>query len=42
VLHCLLLEELAVFALGDDFYCIILGCGLVESVSKCLAYDRVP
>jgi hypothetical protein len=32
MLHSLLLEELALFALGDDFHRVILRCWPVESV----------
>jgi hypothetical protein len=42
MLHCLLLEELVISALGDDFHCVILSYGLVESMLKCFAYDRTP
>jgi hypothetical protein len=42
MLRCLLLEELAVLALGDDLHHVILGCRLVETVSKGFAYDRAP
>jgi hypothetical protein len=38
----LLLEELAVIALGDDLHRIILSYNPVEIVPKCLAYDRTP
>jgi hypothetical protein len=34
MLRSLLLEELALFTLGDDFYRVILSCRLVESVPK--------
>jgi hypothetical protein len=40
MLGSLLLEELAVFALGDNFNRVILGCGLVEPMPECLADDR--
>jgi hypothetical protein len=40
MLHCLLLKELIVPALGDDLHHIILGCGPVESMYECFAYDR--
>jgi hypothetical protein len=42
MLRYLLLEELAVFAIGDDLYHIILSCRLVETVSEGFAYDRAP
>jgi hypothetical protein len=42
MLHCLLLEKLAVFALGDDFHRVILCCRQVETMPEGLAYDRVP
>jgi hypothetical protein len=42
MLHCLLLEELAVIALDDDFHRIILSYRPVEAVSECPAYDRTP
>jgi hypothetical protein len=38
----LLPEELAISSFGDDFNCVILGYGLVESMPECLAYDRAP
>jgi hypothetical protein len=31
----LLLEELAIFTLGDDFHCVILSYRLVEYVPEC-------
>jgi hypothetical protein len=34
MLHSFLLEELALSALGDDFYRIILSCQPVESVTE--------
>jgi hypothetical protein len=42
MLHCLLLEELVVIALGDDLHRIILSCRLVETMHECFAYDRTP
>jgi hypothetical protein len=42
MLHCLLLEELAILAFGDDLYHVILSCRPVEIVSECFAYDRAP
>jgi hypothetical protein len=41
MLYCLLLEELTIFALGDDFHRVILGCGPVEPMFECFSYDRV-
>jgi hypothetical protein len=38
----LLLEELAVIALGDDLHRVILSYNPVEIMTKCLAYDRTP
>jgi hypothetical protein len=38
----LLLKELTIPVLGDDFYCAILTCRLIESMSKCFADDRMP
>jgi hypothetical protein len=38
----LLLKELTISVLGYNFHCVILGCGLVESMSECFAYDRAP
>jgi hypothetical protein len=40
MLHCLLLEELIIIALGDDLYRAILSYRSVETVHECLAYDR--
>jgi hypothetical protein len=34
MLRSLLLEELALFALGDDFHNVILSCQPVESVPE--------
>jgi hypothetical protein len=42
MLRCLLLEELAVLALGDDLHCVILSCRSVETVPEGFAYDRAP
>jgi hypothetical protein len=42
MLHCLRLEKLAVFALGDDFHHVILCCRPVETMPESLAYNRVP
>jgi hypothetical protein len=40
MLRYLLLEELAVIALGDDLYHVILSCRPVEIMPECLGYDR--
>jgi hypothetical protein len=37
-----LMEKLAVFTLGDNFHCVILGYRPVESVLKCFFDDRSP
>jgi hypothetical protein len=42
MLHSLLLEELAIFTLGDDFHYIILSCRLVESVTECFSNYGAP
>jgi hypothetical protein len=42
MLRCLLLEKLAVYALGHNFHHIIICCVLVETMPKGLAYDRAP
>jgi hypothetical protein len=42
MLRCLLLEELAVLAFGDDLHHVILSCRPVEIVPEGFAYDRVP
>jgi hypothetical protein len=34
MLRSLLMEELALFALGDDFHRVVLSCRPVESVSE--------
>jgi hypothetical protein len=39
--HCLLLEDLAVLAFGDDLHHIILSCRPVETMPEGFAYDRV-
>jgi hypothetical protein len=36
----LLMKELTIPALGDDFHCIILSCRPVEFMSKCFTNDR--
>jgi hypothetical protein len=41
MLHCLLLKELTVIALGDDLNSVIISCRLVETVPECLAYDKM-
>jgi hypothetical protein len=40
MLCCLLLEELAALALGDDLHRVILIRRLVETVHEGFAYDR--
>jgi hypothetical protein len=40
MLHCLLLEELIILTLGDDFHNVILSCRPVETVPEGFAYDR--
>jgi hypothetical protein len=40
MLHCLLLEELTILTLGDDFHHAILSCRPVETVPEGFAYDR--
>jgi hypothetical protein len=40
ILRCLLLEELTIFTLGDDFHHVILNRGPVETMPESLAYDR--
>jgi hypothetical protein len=40
MLHCLLLEELIILALGDDLHCVILSCRPVKIMPECFAYDR--
>jgi hypothetical protein len=42
MLHRLLLEELTVFAFGDNFHRVIHFCGPVESMSESFAYDAAP
>jgi hypothetical protein len=42
MLRSLLLEELALLALGDDFYCVILSYRPVESVHEGFSNYRVP
>jgi hypothetical protein len=41
MLRCLLLEELTILALGDDFHRVILSCRPVEIVPEGFTYDRV-
>jgi hypothetical protein len=41
MLRCLLLEELTVLALDDDFHHVILSCRIVEIMLEDVAYDRV-
>jgi hypothetical protein len=38
----LLLKKLVIPALGDDLHRIILGCGLVETMSEAFPDDRTP
>jgi hypothetical protein len=40
MLRGLLLKELTVFTLGDDFYRVILDCRLVEFMHECFSNDR--
>jgi hypothetical protein len=40
MLRCLLLEELAILALGDDLHHIILSCRPIEIITEGFAYDR--
>jgi hypothetical protein len=42
MLRGLLLEELAVFTLGDDFYRVVLGCRPIETVPECFFNNRAP
>jgi hypothetical protein len=42
MLRCLLLEELAVLAFGDDLQRVILSCRPVEIMREGFAYDRAP
>jgi hypothetical protein len=42
MLQRLLLEELAIFALCDDFHRVILDRWLVEFMPECFAYDGAP
>jgi hypothetical protein len=37
MLRSLLLEELALFTLGDDFHHVILSCRPVESMPECFS-----
>jgi hypothetical protein len=37
----LLLEELAVFAFGDDLHRVILSCRPIATMPEGFAYDRV-
>jgi hypothetical protein len=39
MLHGLLLEKLAVLALGVDLHHVIISCWLVESMSECITDD---
>jgi hypothetical protein len=40
MLRCLLLEELAILALGDDLHHIILSYRPIEIITEGFAYDR--
>jgi hypothetical protein len=42
MIYGLLLEDLTVIALSDDFLHIILSCRQVETVPEGFAYDRAP
>jgi hypothetical protein len=42
ILRSLLLEELTLFTLGDDFHHVILSCWPVESMSKCFSNYGTP
>jgi hypothetical protein len=42
MLRCLLLEELVVLTLGEDFHRIILNFRPVEIMPEGFAYDRAP
>jgi hypothetical protein len=42
MLRGLLLEELTVLALGDDFHRVILSGRPVEIMPECFAYDKAP
>jgi hypothetical protein len=42
MLHCLLLEELTVIALGDDLHRVSHSYRPLETMPECLAYDRTP
>jgi hypothetical protein len=37
-----LLKKLTIPAFGDDLHCIILGCGLVESMPEGFVDDGTP
>jgi hypothetical protein len=40
MLRCLLLEELAILAFGDDLHHVILSCRPIEIIQEGFAYDR--
>jgi hypothetical protein len=40
MLRCLLLDELAVLAFGDNLHRVILSCRPIEFVPEGFAYDR--
>jgi hypothetical protein len=42
MLHGLLLEEVTVLTLGDNFHRVIRSCRSVETVPEGFAYDRAP
>jgi hypothetical protein len=42
MLHGLLLEEVTVLTLGDDFHRVILRCSPIETVPEGFTYDRAP
>jgi hypothetical protein len=42
MLHSLLLEELAIPALGDNLHRVILGCRSVETMSEGFSDDGMP
>jgi hypothetical protein len=42
MLRSLILVELALFTLGDDFHCVILSCRLVEYVPECFSNYGTP
>jgi hypothetical protein len=42
MLHYLLLEELAILALGDNLHHVIISCRPIETMSEGFTYDRAP